>query len=1048
MLTSRDLTRIAGHARFLWERLATTPPHEAVDATAATHRVARWRARLARPDRPDALEVRLSIAGLSAAHLARLEDGDWPADRPLPAWSHTLHEAFAGPRLVPSSIAAPHAPRPFEEILFPLVDIAARRLRERTGAAGDHLTVEALRGWRRHLLERLSDLAAPSLLLSFRREVARRDPLALFTAPGERASRRHYEPWVSRLREGKLAEFFTEYAALARLLAEELDRQVAAATELCRRLDADWVSVADLCGCGAPGRVTQLAPSGSDPHSGGQRVMILHFESGDAVVYKPRTVSAEVAYAALVSWATAAGIPHGLRAPRALARPGYGWVEAVRHHECRDEAEVRAYYLRAGVLAALLYAVGTTDAHHENLIAEGAMPVLIDPEVLLSPPTRTWGNDPVDVTTVGATLFRESVLGTGLFPMWTLSGAGHPVDVGGLGGQHGSGAARLMWRDVNTDAMSASPESQVAPARNLPWLRGRPVGAERFEAEIIRGFEDGYRFLLDHRAGLTGPAGPMRVLGVADLRFLFRNTGTYADLLSRMLHPSCLGSGADMGIEAEALAVPFIPAKDAHATPPVSILHAELEAMARLDIPTFSARADSCHLYAGNAAVATDVFLEPATAALERRLARLGEPDLRFQRDLIQAAMAARFADTSRDQRAPRRDEEEPVARIAARSAETARAAALRIGHEAVARAIHAPDRTATWLGFGFDHASGTARLEPLADDLYGGRPGVALLLAALAAETGDRPCADAARAALAPWTRPEPPHARPGDGPTGLGGAGGLFYALTRAGSWLGDPRMLSAARGLVATLAAPPRTSSPHDVIEGDAGALLALLAFHAVTADGSALDAAIACGDRLLSARQGGQGLAWWPSWPGHPAYPGMAHGAAGIALALARLFARTDDARYSEAAAAAYTWAAREYDGGPDFGTSWCHGQAGWVLARLGGAELVGLPAGIDEAIHRLRHGSASTVDHLCCGGYGTVEALALAGRRLGRDEASHAALSQATRGVNAPRSPEFVLDLTLPDSLPHFGFFRGVSGIAYVLLRLGGARDLPSVLLVE
>ena len=55
-----------------------------------------------------------------------------------------------------------------------------------------------------------------------------------------------------------------------------------------------------------------------------------------------------------------------------------------------------AFYRRQGVLLALLYLLGMTDIHHENLIACADQPVLVDVETLLHPdlPVPTAAPDP------------------------------------------------------------------------------------------------------------------------------------------------------------------------------------------------------------------------------------------------------------------------------------------------------------------------------------------------------------------------------------------------------------------------------------------------------------------------------------------------------------------------------------------------------------------------------------------------------------------------------------------------------------------------------
>ena len=47
--------------------------------------------------------------------------------------------------------------------------------------------------------------------------------------------------------------------------------------------------------------------------------------------------------------------------------------------------EVETYFNRCGQLVAVLYLTRTNDIHHENLIASGDQPVLIDTDTLFYP---------------------------------------------------------------------------------------------------------------------------------------------------------------------------------------------------------------------------------------------------------------------------------------------------------------------------------------------------------------------------------------------------------------------------------------------------------------------------------------------------------------------------------------------------------------------------------------------------------------------------------------------------------------------------------------
>jgi lantibiotic modifying enzyme len=296
----------------------------------------------------------------------------------------------------------------------------------------------------------------------------------------------------------------------------------------------------------------------------------------------------------------------------------------------------------------------------------------------------------------------------------------------------------------------------------------------------------------------------------------------------------------------------------------------------------------------------------------------------------------------------------------------------------------------------------------------------------------------------------------------------GGFVYALARSAEWLDEPALLEEAF-TAASLITPTRVAADrsYDVITGSAGAIPGLLMLHAATGGGEPLDRAVACGRHLVASRTAGEsGLRAWSTFRGRR-LAGFAHGVAGIACALLRLYAATGEAAFRDAAAEAIRYedglfspasgnwrdlraeepAAAARDG---LIAAWCHGGPGIALARLGGLAGLDTPE-IRLAIERgigaaLRH-DLEAADSLCCGNMGRVEILIEAGRRLSRPEwvdAAHARAARVVRRARQRGSYRFAWDV--PEGIAMPGMFQGVGGIGCALLRLAAPDRLPSVLL--
>jgi type 2 lantibiotic biosynthesis protein LanM len=947
---------------------------------------------------------------------------------------------------------------PFEDVLRPFVLAGRQRLGTRAGAAVNQLTDAARGTLERSLLQRLSRVAASPLDLEFSLfRHARQSSLARLLAPNE-DSRELYDAFVARMLTGEWTAFLREYSVLERLTATLTDFWADAVAEFLLRLDADRADLQAAFSAGAGlGRVVAIDAGLSDPHNGGRTVLGVRFESGLRLVYKPRDVGIDDAYFALLAWLNDHGAPLPFACLRVVSRPGYGWIEFAEQRPCADAGEAGRYFTRAGMLLALLHALGGTDFHHENIVASGEYPVAVDVETLLpfriDPPAST-------APAVAHLQLRNSVLATGLLPQWSIGSEGRCYETSGLGGID-TGQSPHRWpafERPNTDGMQLGlAHTRVRAARNAVVLDGSTLTAHDYAGPIGRGFGDMYRLLLQHREALLHADGPFARLRDQRVRFIARPTALYMRLLASSLDARNLRDDGR-----HTLAFGALDRILAH-HPPDERLRAlcrrEQEALERLDIPCFSAPAHGVDLPLDGGETLAGFFPEPAIDAAIARVRRLSEEDLDRQEALIRAALyarAARGSDWPAEEAAGAASaelEESPL------SPDDLRQHAIAIADDLQRQAIRARDGSITWIGLHRLAAADRFDLQPVGPNLYDGACGIALFFAALAragAGTHGRDLASSALQPLRQDLRDNP--SRLAD-PIGIGGGAGLgsiVYALTRIGGWLEDDSLIEdAARA--AALITPERLAAEAstDVLSGSAGAILGLLALNEATDDASVLERARACGRHMLERRANGRRLA------------GFSHGAAGMAYALLRLHAVSPDAALAEGASEAVAFERRVYDpdarnwpdlrrstatGKPAFRTSWCHGAPGIALARLGGlaaADTPRLREDIEIALQTTHNARRSGLDQLCCGDLGRADVLLTGSSVLSRRDLFDAAQRLARAVVRgAERRGGFRLLPGLPAGVQHPGFFQGTAGIGYALLRLSDPDRLPSVLLWE
>jgi type 2 lantibiotic biosynthesis protein LanM len=1041
---------IAAGASGLYDRFVAAPPAEGAPAADVLEP---W-VRAFSPDAPEALVRRLAWDGLDPAAAGRAIAS--PASpTPPPSWTAWLakiaEEARRLTRDEAAELAAGERTLPFVELWLPVVRAARAELQRRAGAALEAFAPSARAVLERQLLREVATIASQAAFERFRARL----PQDTGAPTGDASATRVYAAFTRDALDDGLTALFAEFPVVARLLSVLAETWTEATAELAGRLRADEAALSATFAGGQPiGPVESVEAGMGDRHHGGRRVLVLVFGGGRKVVYKPRDLGLEAAYHRFLGWASGEGLD--VTPPlRVLEREGYGWVEFAAQGGFQDLEDVRQYYRRAGALMCLAHVLRGRDLHMENVVASVAGPQLVDTEMLVQPEPAGVGVLPGSRDARGAGEGRPSCLETGLLSMFQRDNEGAMFDIGGLRGAGGGRApvARRVWKGLGTDALQFVLDGRFEPTeRNGVRLGGEDQPAEHFAEEMVSGFVAAYLFLLDRRDLLLSPEGPTRDFAGRPVRVLFRTTTQYGALQYVLTAPQYQRSGLRRSFALDSLNRCF--AQDRSRPLLWPLVAEERRALEQLDIPHFTVPSDATTVVAGGAEAIAGYFRRSGLDAVLDRVRGLSEEDLAAQVDALRGALAS-SAGSRFQAAAPAPDRPIPVEERLVEHAEW-------IGRELLAHAEEGPDLS--WPALGT--RSGRFGWGP--HHLYDGTAGPVLFLSALAAVTGEAAWADAARDAARPLARALASGLRVegtgADGSTGVVAClGSVAYALGLSGDLLGDEAFLELALG-VAALVTPERIEADPawDVVSGAAGAALALTALHELRSEGWLLDRASRCARRLVAAAvEPSPGVRAWPAGDGR-LLAGFGHGAAGIALALVRVAAATGEGGLLDTARAAHRYertlfAAPQRNwrivGPNNFMAAWCHGAPGIGLERvlvLEALDDADLRADVDAALQTTADAAPHGSDHLCCGRLGRAEVLLTAGRRLGRKEWVEAAQATAA-GVaeRAARERRFAVPSTeFEYPVFHPGFFKGLSGIGYELLRVALPARVPSVLGLE
>ncbi|MER6778772.1 MULTISPECIES: type 2 lanthipeptide synthetase LanM family protein [unclassified Streptomyces] len=1071
--TTAEESQVGGLAPSWWaralnlrERLAAPGAPVPAPADAPHSRPASWSLGDA-----DGFAARLASLGTTedvAYALAAEAPGRLAARTAEPEWVRSIERTVAAaPVESPAAFPAGEADGAavFLPALRPLIDTAWAGTAAHVDLADGELAAVRT-AFEERLGDRLIRQSARTLVRELHR--ARTEGLLAGDTPRQR-----FAGFLARLgtRQG-LAELFTRYPVLARMLGQACGHAAAATAELFERFTADRPEiVAGLLHGTDPGALVRVDLGRGDVHQGNRSVALLRFADGSTVVYKPRPIDQHLLLDQAVGWANAKVAGLGLRTPRSVRCEGYGWLEFIEHGWCASPTELDRFYRRQGALLALLYAVDGVDMHYENVIACGDQPVLVDAETLLHaglPAAVTCGTDPA------ADALAASVYRTCLLPS-LLIGENGAMDISALGGGEGGSypSDGLRWEAAGTDEMRLLRAPVATEAgQNRPGPQGRTAGHADHRAALLEGFRAGYDAITEHRAellgnggagagsesgsesGAGGDGGLLARWATSPGRLIARSTRLYTTLLDESTHPDLL---RDALTRDTVLAVLWTESE--HDPARQRLIEDEIADLWSGDVPLFHHHPSDTALQTSRGTRLDGILPAPSLQAARAKIAAMGEVDRHDQEWIISATLAVTGANLSVG--GPRSTLAGPAGPVVVPEPSRLLAAACGIADGIAARAVHGGERV-NWLGL--EQVSGDHwAVLPMGGGLAQGYCGVALFLAQLGALTGAERYTALARRAL----RPLPAllaalAADPGlgatVGPGALHGIGGIVYTVARLAPLLGEdlrdclPDALAALEH--AALAdtgegAGEGDEGPADLADGLAGALAAAVAAqraYGAVAQGVARRLA----DRLLVRAE--KGLA-----EQRPAAPGFAHGDAGIGWALLRYAAVLEEAgepgaAYARTGAALLRPALDEALLRPA-DLDWHTGLAGTAVAAadvLGSGALGGegqriLGAELDRCAALLGAPSTSADLSLHSGDLGSLELLGvLAGQ--GHDGAKAALDLRA--GEILGRLEDHGHRCGTPDHVPSPGFLTGLSGIGYALLRLGFPASVPSVLLLE
>ena len=833
---------------------------------------------------------------------------------------------------------------------------------------------------------------------------------------------------------------FQKAPLLEQWIKEQTDRFIDVTRELLLRLTADWTEIRQIFFAGSdPGRITQIKTDGADLHFHGRSACVIETEGG-AFVYKPHSCEIDARFGEIVK----RFFGDFLRVPRCILRRDYGYCEFVEALPVDSEEDTDRYFYRLGGACALFQALGSSDLHSENWIAQGSCPVLVDLETVLTPVPAVF-SDP---------------------NIWPEAAAGQEDFL--------YDANRSLLQSVLLPDIKGNREISVflddgKKSLCLPVWDGVKRTVFGHEEALYAGFSEGYDRCMEIRGELCQALEVFRKLPV---RRLLRNTNFYAQFQETLLKTPALQSEQTQREAAGKLNDFFIRHGAGHLEP---IARWEADCLLEGDIPYFSSKGDEHGLYGYGNLLVPDFFRQSGIEHALERLERLGEKEKAFELGILRQSLWMAVVPVSEE------EAEEALHRPIPESDSITREQALREA-EAIFRqlsdsALTGPSGKVSWLMCTENGNSLKAAMPVLAQGTLG--LGVffsaaaavfkedklheqAVKLAAVCTEQAERSIGHLEHAKYIPEEAI----------PLGLsGGIGGVLRALTLMEQYLEKPAPGHLAQRVIDLLGKVRMEDSKQtDVYSGAAGLLLALCG-QPESRNSETLRRHIRrAADRLLALRKPlkpGEPALWDTLEKGRP-ISGAGHGMAGIAAALMGAGRLLGEPAYLSAAMDALDFERRIYSEKlgtwPDLRDSafseqamhgLCSGAPGIGLAFLFCQEQ-GTAAGIEpklegdieRALEAVFRHPPLYMDYLCCGNSAAVEflmeaSLAVPERARACQEAAGRLLGWMVRrkeqeGEYMYLPPEF-RQAFAPDLL------YGAAGIGYEMLRFAAPERIVPVL---
>ncbi|WP_342715402.1 type 2 lanthipeptide synthetase LanM family protein [Bacillus paramycoides] len=848
-----------------------------------------------------------------------------------------------------------------------------------------------------------------------------------------------------------ITDILTAYPVLARLLVEKTESYINSHTEALTRYIKDYPLIVQQFGIEGLDLI-DIESNHGDSHKNGRTVIIFKYNNEKKLVYKPRSMSVDEHFNDLLEWINCKERKFDFKAPKTKNCGIYGWQEFIDHKPCENLEQVELFYYRQGGYLALLYLLRSKDFHHENLIAHGSHPVLIDLETLFDNVIRFQDYDPIldDISSD----YHDSVLGSAMLPFNFAKRKGMDLDFSALGtieeGEIAEFSKNYSIDNENTDEIRLIEVPVVAEKKaNLPVYNNNSIHSDKYIKIIESGFRTLYTFFLRNKKQLTSITGPIYKFKNDEIRHVFRGTNLYTNFIACGTHPDYLQDGLSRNRLFDIL---WIDVKNEERYR--KFTHSECNDLLNQDVPYFTFEFGGRDLKNSKGDVITNFYNKTSLSLVLERCKELSLNDCRRQQRYIRMSLSTLNKDRGEGMTKPTPGGEGDFEHIAFLEEAT------KIGEE-IANHIKNPKHEGKINNFAMsidkNSENGGVNLSPLDEGIYDGLAGLALFFAQLAYEINDDSYKKLAED-IFDYSHKISDYNMKKNNISAYTGLGGIVYTAAYFHLLWGDNKYKKIVFEYLKLIDDRIGSSPSHDYLTGEAGALLLCLRIYKNFSHKEALLTAIRCGEYLfksLSIEGEIENL-----------LAGMSHGASGYAWPLMLLGYETGDNKFISIANSLIKYENTLFDKEsrnwidlrPNVKAKtnsfyWCHGAPGIALARGHMLSLVSdqnfgqhtLKEDLQIAIETTLENGFHSNHCLCHGDLGNIDILLTIAKNGSDKELLKKVLNKGYGILEQGKKMGWMNGIDKRSEM--YGFMLGLSGIGFELLRLWNP-NIPSVLDLE